>query len=158
MKIPDNIFLKLKISSQSLGIIVIFVSYIFIFFEWLFFVTKPSFMSVLSIFEKMKIFLGFGSLLALAALLAITPILLLNTLPILKAKKHFLNLFTALLPAAILASLLLLLVDNFTYTLFSFGVFNAIGLIRPIYGLLFLFTVFIFWGEVIKFAIKSAIG
>ena len=154
MKTLHNNFLKLKISSQSLIISCIIVSYIFIFFEWLFLVTKPSFMSVLSIFEKVKVFLGFGSLLAIAALLAITPVLLLNTLPILKAKKHYLNLFTALLPAAILASLLLLLVDNFTYTLFSFGVFSTTSLIRAIYGLLFLFAVFIIWGEVIKLAYK----
>ena len=156
MKILDNNFIKLKISSQSLGIMCIFASYIFIFSEWLFFVTKPSFMSVLSIFEKVKVFLGFGSLLAIAALLAITPVLLLNTLPILKEKKHYLSLFTALLPAAILASLLLLLVDNFTYTLFSFGVFNTSELIRAIYGLLFLFAIFIIWGEVIKLAYKTS--
>ena len=154
MKIPLNKLSKLKISSRSLIITCVFASYIFVFSEWLFLVTKPSFMSVLSIFEKVKVFLGFGSLFAIAVLLVITPVLLLDALPILKANRHYLNLFGALLPASILTCLLLLLIDNFTYTLLSFGVYTSHGLIRVIYLLAFLFFVIIFWGECIKFAYK----
>jgi len=145
---------KQKISSQSLMIICILVSYILIFFEWLFQVTKPSFMSVLPLLEKIKVFLGFGSLFAIAVLLMILPVLLLNTLPGLKARKQDLNLVGSLVPAAMLASLSLLLVDDFTYTLFGFGIYKTVGLVRAAYALLFLVTLFIFWREINKAAQK----
>lgn len=145
---------KQKFSSQGLVILCVGVSFIFIFFEWLFQVTKPSFMSVLPFLEKVKLFLGFGSLVAIVALLTIVPVLLLSTLTGLKEKKRDLNRFTALLPALILACLALLRIDDFTYTVFSFGIYNTTGLMRAAYGLFFLFTILLFWGEVIKLAQK----
>ncbi len=135
-------------------ILCVLVSFIFVFFEWLFQVTKPSFMSVLPFIEKVKLFFGFGSLAAITALLALAPFFLLSALPGLKEKKRDLIRLAALLPAAILASLALLRVDDFTYTVFSFGIYNTTGLMRAAYGLLFLFAIFIFWGEVNKFVQK----
>jgi len=145
---------KQKISSQSLMILSIFVSYSFVFFEWLFQVTKPSFMSVLPLLDKIKVFFGTGSLFVIAVLLMIIPVLLLNKLPGLKARKQALNLIGTLVPAAILASLSLLLVDHFTYTLFGFGVYKTAGLVRAAYALFFLVAIFIFWGEINKAAQK----
>ena len=56
-----------------------------------------------------------------------------------------------LVPALIIAMLVLLLVDNFTYTIFHFGVVTATGLARGGYGVLFLLIVIYVFRRVNKF-------
>ena len=99
-----------------------------VFFEWLFLVTKPSFMSILGFPQKLEI-LVFSSLLlyALSALFLI-PLALAGWLPVTRKSGRVLVAIGAVVPGVILGSLTLLLLDNFTYTVFSFGIVTSQGL------------------------------
>jgi arylsulfatase A-like enzyme len=105
--------------------------------EWLFFVTKPSFMSGMSLWDQIRILLlsAFGS--------AILPLLLIVLLGILAyvfqndTVSRFLIAVAIFVPALVLSALILLLVDNFTYTVFEFGIVSTERLSRAGYGFLF---------------------
>jgi arylsulfatase A-like enzyme len=112
--------------------------YFYFLMEWIFFATKPSFMSSLAAPEKFSAlvippglfciaFLGGIALLRLVsgAIASVTDVVIFSrTAPI--------------LPALPLAASLFILVDNYTYTLFDYGVISSDGLARPLYGLWFL--------------------
>jgi hypothetical protein len=112
--------------------------YLYVFMEWVFFVTKPSFMSGMSFWAQAKIYLlsAFG--------LAILPLLLIVLLGIVarvvqnESPSRLLAGIAAIIPTLILTSLILLLVDNFTYTIFQFGVVSTERLSRAAYGFLVL--------------------
>ena len=104
---------------------------LFVFMEWLFFITKPSFLSASQAIEKTGV-LVVTSLLVVAFLLlfSIPALLICAIFP--KQIKFFARLL-AIVPAVVLASLALLLLDNFTYTVFKFGIVDSIGPIRGVY-------------------------
>ena len=95
--------------------------YFYVGMEWLFFVTKPSFFSSYGTLVDVQVLFSTAGLFAAAALV---PHLLLAPLAaglgriIGSAAARSL---TAFIPAAVLAVLLLLMTDNFTYTVFGFG-------------------------------------
>lgn len=102
-----------------------------VFMEWLFIITKPSFLSASTFFEKISVLLV-TSLLVIAFLLLFSiPALTICSI-FLKQIKIFAYLL-AVVPAAVLASLALLLIDNFTYTVFKFGIVDSTTTIRGIY-------------------------
>jgi arylsulfatase A-like enzyme len=113
---------------------IVLLAYFYVFMEWLFLITKPSFMDMLTFGEKLKILL----ITSLAASL-----ISLCSLPIFFVLDFVLSLFFSSfrkyiyhLPAAFLASCLcLILIDNFTYTIFNFGIVNSETLIRSLYTL-----------------------
>jgi arylsulfatase A-like enzyme len=116
----------------------ILAAFAYIGMEWLFFVTKPSFMELFAIGEKLSLFLLTSLFIAVPALLfslllwgldAWLPIFKRNGLPLLVA---------SLIPAFLFTCLALLLVDNFTYTLFRFGVVTSNRLGTLIYTIFFL--------------------
>jgi hypothetical protein len=112
--------------------------YLYVFMEWVFFVTKPSFMSGMSLWVQVRIFLlsAFGS-----AILPLLLIVLLGITARIVQNESLSRLFAAIaafVPALILASMILLLVDNFTYTIFQFGVVSTERLSRAAYGFLFI--------------------
>ena len=123
-------------ASISVSVAVLAI-YFYLFMEWLFFATKPSFMSVLDIGEKL-------SLLTSASL----PLLLVFTLPVFlsgviglvtkRGTSRQLLSVARVFPALILASSFLLLFDNFTLTVLGFGVRSVQGLWRLAYGALLL--------------------
>jgi arylsulfatase A-like enzyme len=113
--------------------------------EWVFFVTKPSFLDLFSLADKVMVLLLGGALLSSAVLLGMGLTYLLSRLPVLKRYPRVFTLLGSLLPAFILAALLLLLIDNFTYTLFSFGISTSSGWMRGLYGLLF--VVLFIWSD-----------
>jgi glucan phosphoethanolaminetransferase (alkaline phosphatase superfamily) len=113
-------------------------AYFYVFMEWFFFVTKPSFMDLMSWFDKIEIFfvssftlaiISMALVIVLAGLDFLLSKIRINTLPI------FLG---TLIPSFILAAIFLLLVDNFTYTIFNFGIVSSVGIWRYAYGLGFL--------------------
>ena len=61
---------KLKSSNNwySLFAISILIAFFFVFMEWLFFVTKPSFMDGMGIYQKVGIFLVAGGILTIIIL------------------------------------------------------------------------------------------
>lgn len=118
---------------------VILSSYLYAFFEWLFFITQPSYTAVSSNpLISISVFLFSG--LIIAGLFA-SVIIILYVLYLLIPHKPLRTalLFTAKLTLAfLLACLLLLLLDNFTYTLFNFGIVTSSGFSRAAYTLAFL--------------------
>lgn len=87
--------------------------------EWLFLATMPSFMDGLALGERLRVLL-------VTPLLVVVPILLLT------------GALSWAIPAAVLAWTAVLLVDNFTYTVFGFGIASTKGGWQAAYGLLWL--------------------
>jgi len=97
-------------------------------FEWLFFATKPSFMSLFSLPEKLGVLSS--------AALVVSACLLLTTLPfavagwlLMRLGLHRVAGFAVVfLPViALVAMAMLVVIDNFSLTLFGWGVRNAAG-------------------------------
>ena len=102
-------------------------------------------MSALGLPSKLEILLLSSLLLYSMSALLLIPFALIGLLPL--VRKHVFRLIAicAILPGVILGSLSLLLVDNFTYTVFSFGIVTSQTWIRGIYGVLFLIAVALWW-------------
>lgn len=109
--------------------------YLLFFMEWLFHVTKPSFFSVLDRPQALLV-LPIAPvptlLLTLIALAALRP-LGLRTSP-----TRAVLLAHACIPAFFLSAALILMIDNFTYTIMGFGVATVRSAWRFLYGLFFL--------------------
>ena len=95
------------------------ISFLYVFMEWIFYVTKPSFMDLLSWGDKTKIFLVTGLVIALLSVLVLIVIALLDLLlsPFFPSFREYAFRFPA---AFLLTCLSLILLDNFTYTNFEF--------------------------------------
>jgi arylsulfatase A-like enzyme len=117
---------------------VLLFSYAFAALEWLFFVTKPSFMSPLTIPVKLAIpwlaplpfavvALGFAAIVGLFAVTGRDP-------RYWRACLHV----AVLAPATLLAALLILMLDNFTNTILGFGIHKSEGSLRWVYAGVFL--------------------
>jgi hypothetical protein len=132
------------------GLLTVFAVYFYVFMEWLFFVTKPSFMDVMEVGPKIEILLFAALFLTLVCLAALLILFGLSLIPGL-ANFWLAWLYAAgLIPAGILAATSLLLVDNFTYTLFRVGVVTSKGFIRASYGLIFLTVLVLWYGWVLR--------
>ena len=123
---------------RTLAIITVYSAYFYAFMEWIFFVTKPSSLSILTLFEKIKILAVTGGMVALT-LLAFLFILALPALlvshPIWRPRLRYL---TYLAPAIMLGVTALIMLDNFTYTVFNYGIISTEGIWRAVYALGFL--------------------
>ncbi|UCE02197.1 MAG: sulfatase [Candidatus Latescibacterota bacterium] len=117
---------------------VLLFSYAFAALEWLFFVTKPSFMSPLTLPVKLAIpwlaplpfaglALGFVAIVGLFAVSGRDPRYWRACLRV-----------AALAPATLLAALLVLMLDNFTNTILGFGIHKTEGVLRWVYAGVFL--------------------
>jgi len=108
-------------------------AYLYVLMEWLFFATKPSFMAMMPLTTRVSILLmgGFWLTLICAAgllVLAVLDALFARFLPSI----FFIQLGTYL-PSLILGCLALILLDNFTYTVFDFGIVASSGYWRLFY-------------------------
>ncbi len=128
---------------RTLIILTIYSAYFYAFMEWLFFVTKPSSLSTLTLFDNIKILLitsGIVALLLLAILFILSsPALLIKN----ETWRPRLRYLSFLAPALMLAVTALLLLDNFTYTVFKFGIISTEGAWRALYAVGF--AIFIGW-------------
>ena len=126
-------------SKQTLWIFTLVITvgaaYFYVSMEWVFFVTKPSFMDLMTWTDKIEILIlsSFAMTvicLALVIILAGLDYIIsrfrFSTIPI------FLG---SLIPTIILTAISLILIDNFTYTIFNFGVVTTEGILKSIYGL-----------------------
>ncbi|HSG41987.1 MAG TPA: sulfatase-like hydrolase/transferase [Anaerolineales bacterium] len=116
----------------------VFAAYFYAFMEWLFFVTKPSSLSILTLAEKLQVLIVTGGITALLLLAG----LILFSLPSWLSKNPRWQILRTIPSAFILAITALLLFDNFTYTLFKFGTTSTGGIFRALYGL---GLIIIFW-------------
>ena len=129
----------------------VLTAYFCVFMEWLFYVTKPSFMDLMPFGQKLGVFLLSGLALAAAGLVVLIVLFAISLLPFLgRYWKVFLWL-GGLLPASFLAVTALMLIDNFTYTLFKFGMLTSQGIWRGVYGFLFI----LIWLACARWVIRS---
>jgi arylsulfatase A-like enzyme len=102
-----------------------------LFMDWLFFVTKASFLASFGLLDQIAIFLASP---LLPALIAFALVLLIGLASPTIAR---------VIPALILAATLFILIDNFTVTLFQIGVRSSFGVWKILYLLLFAGLIFI---------------
>ncbi len=107
-------------------------SCVYVFMEWVFFATKPSFMSSMNPVQKMMVFFVSGFVFTLAAIVSAG-----LTVIISKFLKS-LRWFSAIVPSLIFTLLSLILLDNFTYTVFKFGIVTSQDIWRGLYAVGFL--------------------
>lgn len=128
---------------RTLIILTIYSAYFYAFMEWLFFVTKPSSLSVLTLVEKIKILAITGGIVALLLLVCIFILSIpsfLITHPVWRPRLRTLSL---LAPALMLAVTTLLLLDNFTYTVLKFGIISSESWGKAPYAIGFI--IFVLW-------------
>jgi arylsulfatase A-like enzyme len=125
----------------ALLVTTILSAFFYALMEWLFFVTKPSSLSMLSTFEKIRILLVSGGIVALTILLILLILLTPSLLTRGNLQRRF-AILACLAPAFITSVNALILFDNFTYTLFQFGIITAIDNWRIPYILGFLLGLF----------------
>lgn len=133
-------------SWQRLIGIGIAASYFYIFMEWVFFATKPSFLNALGTSARISVLFIAGGLLALLVVVPILIILIICLLCPPGWSKYFLSV-ASVIPAMVLAALSLQLIDNFTYTVFNFGIVSSRGIVRALYiaGFVLLIVYFSRW-------------
>lgn len=110
-------------------------AYFYVFMEWLFFVTKPSFMDLMGWYEKLELLLLPGFALAILCLAFVIVIAGIDILSSQLGSTSLLIFVGTLIPSIILSAISVILVDNFTYTIFNFGIVSSDGMSRLIYGI-----------------------
>ncbi len=125
---------------------------LYVFMDWLFIISQPSFMNALKFSDKVLILLNAAALLALICLLAFLPYLLLDRVLKGKSAKRVLRIVFTFLPAFVFTTMLLVLVDNYTYNLFDFGVVTSSGVVRGVYATVFVLVFIFLVTGIIKFA------
>jgi hypothetical protein len=106
--------------------------------EWLFFMTRPSPLSILALLDSVRVlFVTAGTI----AVISITLLGILSLPAVVVShsnwRSQLLRLGT-IVPALLLSITALIMLDNFTYTEFEFGIISTKGLLRGIYTLGFL--------------------
>jgi hypothetical protein len=123
---------------KNITFLTILTAYFYTCMEWLFFVTMPSFMSSMTFLNKAGIWFVSGGILAIATLI---PILILGLFSLFFPHSLFAKVLVSITyftPGFLLGAVFLLLIDNFTYTIFHFGIVTSSGIWRGVYALLFL--------------------
>lgn len=141
----------MKQTTKQLFIITILTAYFHAFIEWLFFATTPSTLSTLTFFESLTVFFITGGVISLFLCI---PFLIL-TIP--ARKFHTLTLLPAVLMLSVTA---LIMLDNFTYTLFKIGIVSTFGAWRIIYiiiSILILYWIFRFISRIQLWAHASTL-
>jgi arylsulfatase A-like enzyme len=126
-----------RFGAARVAAIVMVVGTAWVFFEWLFFATKPSFMSLYALSEKLGVLSGTALVVSALLLLATLPLAVVGSaLNRFRAPPLAVSLVTFLPATLLLAMAMLVLLDNFTLTLFGWGVRNADGAAVYFYRLL----------------------
>ena len=119
-----------------LVILTVLTVYFYIFMEWLFFVTKQSFMSSLGLVDRLQVLwvtpAPFVMLAASTLFIILVPAIIVRK----RIVRTICLAIGLLMPAVTIALSLFLLIDNFTYTVFHFGIKTTLGYQGLVYGLL----------------------
>jgi len=126
---------KFKLGSLLLATTLVILLYVFM--DWLFIISQPSFMNAVRFSDKMLILLNTAALLALICLLAFIPYIVLDWILKGKTAKRVLRYIFTLIPAFVFTTMLLVFVDNYTYNLLDFGVVTSHGVVRGVYAAVF---------------------
>ncbi len=117
---------KITLNITRVLLIIMVVATAWVLLEWLFFVTKPSFMSLYSLWEKLAVLSGTALIMTVALVLGSLPFIALAWILSKFTQRSPPVSLLAFFPAIVLlAFTLLLLTDNFTLTLFGWGIRNA---------------------------------
>jgi arylsulfatase A-like enzyme len=117
--------------------------YFYFLMEWIFFASKPSFMSSLALSEKFSALAIPPGLFSLAFIGAIAVLWLVSSVIGSTLGVNIFSRTAPILPALALAACLFILVDNFSYTLFHYGVISTDGSERYFYCAWFLLLLLI---------------
>jgi len=104
--------------------------------EWLFFATKESQISSLTLIRSITVLM----VTACTVTVILLAVLLVLSLPSILLNNQKLTWLTSLPTAVMLTVTALILFDNFTYSIFKFGIGTSSGIIRAVYGLGFIAT------------------
>ena len=129
----------------------VLIVYFYVFMEWLFYVTKPSFMDLMPFGQKLGVFFLSGLVIVGASLPVLVVLFAISLAPFWSRHWKIFLWLAGLLPASFLAATVLILVDNFTYTVFKFGILNAHGAQRGIYGFLFVLV----WLACVRWVVRT---
>jgi hypothetical protein len=110
----------------------------YILAEWIFLITKPTFDLRVSLGDKV-LFLIFTYALwsNILSLVFLTAFLISKVVRGIKVE-YLIRSFICLIPALILTTLFMMILDNFTYTVFHFGILTITPIIRILYLIFFL--------------------
>jgi len=130
---------KIKVTAQTrlvnIFLVTVISCYLFTLLEWLFFITKPSFLSNWTLFESTGLLL-LVPLPAVAAAFVLFFIFRASFLLVPDPKiSRFIPIVYVAIPSLVLAAAAFLLLENFTYTLFGFNVGSFKGITRYVYPL-----------------------
>lgn len=129
---------KLTFSPVALFFLTVLLAFFYIFIEWLFIATKPSFLQQATFPNQLLVLAASGGLLVLVSLVLILPFVISNTVSGTSRVTAVLRWLALAVPALLLSVTVLMLVDNFTYTVFNYGIVSTKGIMRVVYLLLFL--------------------
>jgi len=115
----------------------VLAAYLYIFNEWLFVITMPAYLNSWSLARKIELYLLSSALLAGAGCLLLGLLYLLRCLPGLSGRGGWLLPAATAIPAFLAASLALMMVDNFAYTMLRTGIVSTVGAWRAAFALLF---------------------
>jgi hypothetical protein len=125
--------------------------YFYVVMEWIFFVTQISFMSAMAFLDQAKVPLVVSLVFLVPLLFLISLLLLLSLLVPIRLVNIVLERVIVLIPVLIFAFLALIMTDNFTYTIFGFGIVSTEGWERSIYTIVVFLYVATFykalWGR-----------
>ena len=145
---PQN---KIRHNWKALFQLTVFSAYFYAFMEWVFFATKPSSLSILAPAESVIVLVVAGGTVALSLIISLVllsiPAWLVKS-PAWRKRLHILRYIPVTLMLSVTA---LILVDNFTYTVFKFGIVSTWGVWGAIYTLGF---GIIFW-RMMRFAKRT---
>jgi len=121
---------------QSAGVILV-VGTGWVFFEWLFFATKISFMSLYPVSEKFSVLASTALIASIALLIVSAPFVAAGNVLQRLTRNPLVFSLVAFFPAYLLMSLAILVaIDNFTLTLFGLGIRDSSGMTVYLYRLL----------------------
>lgn len=144
-------FTNINSSPASLLVTTAMMAFLYVFMEWLFIFTRPSYLQTIPFTEKLLTLVTSAGLLTLVCFLLLSPFILLGALIKKKTVTEIFSALVSLIPAFLLTSLALMLLDNFTYTVFHFGIVSTKGAGRAIYTTLYVVLGIYFYTRLIEF-------
>lgn len=150
----SNKHIKQPVTWRGLFYLTFLCSFGYVFLEWLFVVTMPSFLTNVSWLVKFEILVFVSaSAISISFLLVSCFFLVAQIIQRKQVKKLIFNI-ASLVPAIILACLTLILIDNFTYTIFDFGIIKTTGAFRGFYGIGFVGILYLFHRKIYSWCKK----
>jgi hypothetical protein len=122
---------ELNRENMMAGLLIVFLTYLHFFLEWVFYITKPSFLAGLDFSQSLGILFITPLPVILLELVLLAIVIIFSKL----TKSRFM---LPLIPACILAAILFILIDNFTHTVFGFYIGSFTDNTRYLYACLFL--------------------